>query len=176
MAETRTWVFAPEVAETRLETEPQAVGAHQENGLWNYEHAPGCTQAAENVLPSGVGGTGSAYNKLPGQGLYVLREEAGAVRYIGRGDAPQRLLTHANTPGKDTLVSEILWNNNLTKSQAKGLEQRLINQFGGAVSQNANTPLLNQIRSFSPANPNAAAYRAAVTDDIWQATMQRLGL
>jgi hypothetical protein len=49
MAETRTWVFAPEVAETRLETEPQAVGTHQENGLWNYEHAPGCTQAAENA-------------------------------------------------------------------------------------------------------------------------------
>jgi hypothetical protein len=47
MAETRTWVFAPEVAETRLETEPQAVGKHQENGLWNYEHAPGCTQAAK---------------------------------------------------------------------------------------------------------------------------------
>ena len=54
MAETRTWVFAPEVAETRLETEPQAVGTHQENGLWNYEHAPGCTQAAENVAaPTG---------------------------------------------------------------------------------------------------------------------------
>ncbi len=49
LAETRTWVFAPEVAETRLETEPQAVGTHQENGLWNYEHAPGCTQTAENA-------------------------------------------------------------------------------------------------------------------------------
>ena len=50
LAETRTWVFAPEVAQTRLETEPQAVGTHQENGLWNYEHARGCTQAAENVV------------------------------------------------------------------------------------------------------------------------------
>ncbi len=49
LAETRTWGFAQEVAETRLETEPQAVGTHQENGLWNYEHAPGCTQAAESV-------------------------------------------------------------------------------------------------------------------------------
>jgi hypothetical protein len=49
MAETRTWVFAAEVAEMRLETEPQAVGTHQENGLWNYEHAPGCTQAAKTV-------------------------------------------------------------------------------------------------------------------------------
>jgi hypothetical protein len=49
LAETRTWVFAPEVAETRLKTEPQAVGTHQENGLWNYEHAPGCTQAAESA-------------------------------------------------------------------------------------------------------------------------------
>ena len=51
MAETRTWVFAPEVAQTRLETEPQAVGTHQENGLWNYEHAPGCTHAAERIPP-----------------------------------------------------------------------------------------------------------------------------
>ena len=49
MAETRTWVFAPEVAETRLEAEPQAVGTHQENRLWNYEHAPGRTQAAKTA-------------------------------------------------------------------------------------------------------------------------------
>ena len=55
LAETRTWVFAPEVAETRLKTEPQAVGTHQENGLWNYEHAPGCTQAAESRLVPELG-------------------------------------------------------------------------------------------------------------------------
>lgn len=48
-AENRTWVFLPTVTETRLETEPQVAGTHQENGLWNYEHAPGCTLAAENA-------------------------------------------------------------------------------------------------------------------------------
>src|SRR5690554_5375917 len=48
-AENRTWVFLPTVTETRLETEPQVAGTHQENGLWNYEHAPGCTLAAERA-------------------------------------------------------------------------------------------------------------------------------
>jgi hypothetical protein len=48
-AENRTWVFAPQTVETRLEAEPQAAGMHQENGLWNYEHAPGCAQAAESA-------------------------------------------------------------------------------------------------------------------------------
>ena len=62
LAETRTWVFASEVAETRLETEPQTVGTHQENRLWNYEHAPGCTQAAETTAARAVtrGGESSA--------------------------------------------------------------------------------------------------------------------
>ena len=48
-AENRTWVFLPTVTETRLETEPQVAGTHQENRVWGYEHAPGCTQAAERT-------------------------------------------------------------------------------------------------------------------------------
>ena len=49
-AENRTWVFLPQSVETRLESEPQAAGTQRENGLWNYEHVPGCTQAAESRL------------------------------------------------------------------------------------------------------------------------------
>jgi hypothetical protein len=51
-AQNRTWVFAPQTTETRLENEPQVAGTHQENGLWNYEHAPGCCLAAESEVVS----------------------------------------------------------------------------------------------------------------------------
>jgi len=54
-AENRTWVFLPQTVETRLETEPQVAGTHQENGLWNYEHAPGCTLAAESASIKYIG-------------------------------------------------------------------------------------------------------------------------
>ena len=82
LAETRTWVFAPEVAETRLETEPQAVGTHQENELLNYEHAPGCTQAAENVAP--------AFSRLsPGGGLMTSENAGGHLlaKHVGQSEA-----------------------------------------------------------------------------------------
>ena len=70
-AENRTWVFLPEVTETRLESDPQVAGTHQENGLFHYEHAPGCSQAAESRLAPEIGrkldyvlgrATGSAHN------------------------------------------------------------------------------------------------------------------
>ena len=53
-AENRTWVFAPTIQETRLETAPQVAGLHQENRVWGYEHAPGCTQAA-SIARSALG-------------------------------------------------------------------------------------------------------------------------
>jgi len=61
-AENCTWVFLPKVTETRLETEPQVAGTHQENGLFHYEHAPGCSQAAETTAARAVtrGGESSA--------------------------------------------------------------------------------------------------------------------
>jgi hypothetical protein len=79
-------------------------------------------------LPSGVGGTGAADNKATGQGLYVLRDELGNVRYVGRGDAPARIATHADSIDKGDLIAERLYTNNLTKAQAEGLEQRLSNR------------------------------------------------
>jgi predicted transglutaminase-like cysteine proteinase len=63
-AENRTWVFLPTVTETRLETEPQVAGTHQENGLWNYEHAPGCTQAAETTAVKLTQSEASALSKI----------------------------------------------------------------------------------------------------------------
>ncbi|MEE5067585.1 RHS repeat-associated core domain-containing protein, partial [Pseudomonas alliivorans] len=126
-------------------------------------------------MPSGVGGTGAHYDKVNGQGLYVLKDEAGNVKYVGRGDAPARVAKHADTEGKDDLVSQILWDNNLSKAQAKGLEQLIIDLYGGAKSQNARTPLLNEIRSYRPENPNAPLYKAAGSDELFNETLRRLG-
>ena len=71
-AENRTWVFLPQTVETRLETEPQVAGTHQENGLWNYEHAPGCTLATESGLAREMG---------------ILREAAKGTGNYGLGTA-----------------------------------------------------------------------------------------
>lgn len=118
----------------------------------------------------------ATYSKLTGQGLYVLRDEEGAVKYIGRGNASARVEAHAVSSDKSDLIGQILWSNNLTDSQAKGLEQRLIDYFGGAFSQNPETSLLNRIRSFAPNNPNASVFESAVSEDLWRETLHRLGL
>jgi hypothetical protein len=126
------------------------------------------------ALPGAPGGTGAAYSKSTGQGIYVLRDETGSVKYVGRGDAPARVARHATTRGKEDLYARILWNNNLSKAQARGLEQRLIDHFGGAVSTNRGTDLLNRIRSFATGNPRSATYRGSVSDELWTATLGRL--
>jgi hypothetical protein len=80
------------------------------------------------------------------------------------------------THEKAGLIGRIVWNNNLTKAQAKGLEQRLIDHFGGAKSTNPLTNLLNNIRSYSPWNANSKKYRNAASDELFQETLKRLGL
>ena len=126
-------------------------------------------------LPKGVGGTGKNYDKVDGQGLYVLVEpDAGIVRYVGRGDAPARTARHATTDGKSHLEAVILWDNSLPTAQAKGLEQSLMDHFGGARRQNPDTPLLNEFRGYAPTNPNAGDYSAAATEGLVQATLNRL--
>ena len=47
---------------------------------------------------------------------------SGAIKYVGRGDAPARLATHAESIDKGDLIGEVLWTNNLSKAQAKGIE------------------------------------------------------
>lgn len=78
---------------------------------------------------------------------------------MGIGDAPTRLATRADYIDKGDLIGEVLWTNNLNKAQAKGLEQELIDNFGDAAWQNPTTTLLNQYRSYTAENPNAALYQ-----------------
>ena len=106
-----------------------------------------------------TGGTGSAYNKQTGQGIYVLRDPiTNEIKYVGRGDAPARGTAHKASVDKGHLVQEIVHNNNLTKAEAKFLEQSLLDKLGGAKSTNPMTNLYNQIRSYSPTNPNSPTY------------------
>ncbi len=125
--------------------------------------------------PSNVGGTGKDYDSENGQGLYVLYDESGQIKYVGRGDAPSRLAVHENSVDKDELIGEILFTNNLTKAQAKGLEQALIDHYGGALSQDPETPLLNKIRSYSQENPNAGNYKDAATQELLKEALKRIG-
>ncbi len=97
LAETRTWIFAPEVAETLLETEPQAVGTHQENGLWNYEHAPGCTQAAESVAEGSFSITKQGWQGYPSNPK-VPKPEGRTFRLLqgAEKDAERKAANNAN--------------------------------------------------------------------------------
>ncbi len=90
-----------------------------------------------------------------------------SILYVGRGDAPSRLGIHANTPGKSHLRQDIISNNNLTKAEAKYLEQKIMDLNGGAKSTNPTTNLLNKIRSYSPNNPNSGDYDVAGHSSVW---------
>ena len=56
-----------------------------------------------------------------------------------------------------------------------GLEQALMDLYGGSRSSSWQTPLLNEVRSYSRSNNEACLYQLAITDELWSATMQRLG-
>ncbi len=109
-----------------------------------------------------AGGTGKNYDPAKGQGLYVLRDPlTNKIKYVGRGDAYARGIAHQASADKGHLVQEILARNNLTKAEAKYLEQKLMDHLGGAKSTNPATNLLNKIRSYSPSNPKAGTYDIA---------------
>lgn len=82
-----------------------------------------------------AGGTGKDYDPVNGQGLYVLRDKAGNIKYVGRGDVYARGSKHAKDPKKRGLVQDIIFDNNLTKTEAKYLEQKLMGMFGGQKVQ-----------------------------------------
>ena len=56
-----------------------------------------------------------------------------------------------------------------------GLEQALMDLYGGARGDSWQTPLLNEVRSYSRSNDEGCLCQRAVTDELWAATMQRLG-
>jgi hypothetical protein len=133
------------------------------------------------VPPSGrtnFGGTGAHYNEASGQGLYILRNpRTGVIEYVGRGDAPSRIAAHALPgSGKEGLVAEILWSNNLPMPQAVSLERELMHLLGGPRSLRPNTVLRNQIDSLSPSNPNHVDWEFAADDALLIETLRRAGL
>lgn len=107
-----------------------------------------------------AGGTGASYagkRAETGQGLYVLRDKSGIVRYVEIGDAPGRLRDHRLASSRlRHLDGEVIARNNLTAQEARGLEYQLIKHFGGPQPRGgAVIRLLNRtggikVRNYSP--------------------------
>lgn len=159
---------------------PDPLGIRGGSNLSGFDGSPsndsdplGLCKTAKLGNPN-KGGTGAEYDKAEGQGVYVLVDKDGNVKYVGRGDAPERGEVHADTPGKNLLGQKIIFDNDLDKAQAKGLEQRLMNHFGGPESMNEDTPLQNKINSYSPNNPNAPDYTAAISDAQFNSVLQNM--
>jgi len=76
-------VFEPQTATSRLADQPQVAGTHQANRLYHYEHAPGCSLAAENAggLTTQIAGKGYGGHQLVDR---VAGEIEGAVRQADR--------------------------------------------------------------------------------------------
>jgi hypothetical protein len=92
--------------------------------------------------------------------LYVLVERLPGdkivVRYVGRGDAPSRIVDHANPKSpKRQYEAIIVANNNLTKEEAHGLEQMLVEFYGGPRNAGG-TQLVNEDWPLSTRKPNRA--------------------
>jgi len=141
----------------------------------------------------GKGLKNGRYHRLKGQGLYVLKDNDGVIRYVGIGDVPKRLSAHGkNTKAgefffdlagnktpitKSQLHAQTVWDvGSLTKEQARGLEQWLIGRFGGPISRvgDDSNKLLNKIVSFLSTNKNAARYRHAASKALKNETLARL--
>ncbi len=132
----------------------------------NWIDPAGLTPCMGKPSQRSAGGIGAKYDPVNGQGLYVSTDN-GVIKYVGRGDATARLGVHAATPGKSHLQQHVIFDNNLTKAEAKFLEQKIMNLNGGALSTNEFTNLLNRIRSYSPSNPNASIYDVAGHSPSW---------
>jgi RHS repeat-associated protein len=111
-------------------------------------------------------GTRQSYDKQNGQGIYVLVDENGTVKYVGRGDAP----TRESNPDRAELGQQIAFDDNPTKARAKGHEQCLMAHLGGPSSTNEETPVLNPA-PYRDTNPTG--YRGALADDHLDDTLQR---
>jgi Pretoxin HINT domain len=122
-------------------------------------------------------GSGAAYDAANGQGLYILRDPDSEIRYVGRGDAPARILKHAEPgSGKEDLVGEILFNNDLPAAQAMSLEQELMQALGGPKSVNPGTALRNKVQSLGESNQNFVELEFAADDDLVIEALRRAGI
>ena len=123
-----------------------------------------------------IPGDGDSYDYLTSQSLYILFNKRGGIKYVGIGDHAARFAKHAVTKGKKNLDARVVFKFNLSKARARGLEQRLINHFGGAVSQNNGkvNQLINKIRSYAYGNKSALDYQEAATDELFEEALNRI--
>lgn len=90
--------------------------------------------------------------------VYTLKDSAGVVQYVGRTTNPEkRKIAHRNNPFKANLEFYIE-KDNLTKPEARGLEQYLIMHY---ATLNRNNPMNNQINGISRNNPKYSIYMNA---------------
>src|SRR6185312_2808746 len=102
---------------------------------------------------------------------------SGRIQYVGRGDAPQRLLAHARIgSGKEDLVGQILFNNNLQAEQATSLENELQQVLGGPKSANPATSLRNEIQGLGQDNPDFIDLEFSAGDDLFIEALIRAGV
>ena len=117
------------------------------------------------VGPNGVLVHNHCYSRAA-SGVYVLYHAVTKeVKYIGKGNVAARIAAHAKDPAKMHLKPLVV-KTNLTAKQARGLEQKLIEHFGGPMSDPASTGrLINKKWSINPArtDPRAVGYRIAAT-------------
>jgi RHS repeat-associated protein len=116
---------------------------------------------AEGVAPirsRAVGPTGKGrYDSEKRQGIYVLKDVDGVVRYVGRGDVPVRFLKHAKSAIKRMFGRQAIANNNLNTAEARGLEELLMQHFGGPRKYGGKQ-LMNAYRGIQPGNPARNEY------------------
>ena len=142
----------------------------------NANRCPGTS--GPSTFPAQPGGTGKAYDEANGQGVYLLRNpKSKQIEYFGRGDAPNRIVEHARPgSGKEDLVGEIIFNNNLPAAKAVSLENELIHMLGGPKSINRSTSLRNKIQSLGEGNPNFIELEFAADDELVIEALRRAGL
>lgn len=173
----RSGVTGQKASKTQLLKEAQQIQEGTAVAKYNRKRqriSDASSRTTGGFKPSGTPGV---YDQMTGQGLYVLKDLDGRIQYVGIGDVPKRLAAHARDPRKRHLIGETVYEvGNLTKAQARGLEQRLMGRFGGPTQKTrpGTGQLQNRNVSFSQANRNRYSYRGAVTDQLWNDAIQRI--
>lgn len=93
-------------------------------------------------------------NTINNNSVYTLNDING-VQYVGRTTQIQQTINRHNSNPARTGLSLNVVGSNLSRTQARGLEQMLIMQ---CRTLNKNNPKNNQINGVSPYNPNYSVY------------------